>query len=100
DHLRVPQSYPTRRSSDLRTSFLTHEFAPQIAFVQAHILPMRRPSGIEEPNLAFKMWWNHRAYVGLHGRLVGLSRQGGRGDRHKRSEEHTSELQSLRHLVC
>src|SRR5471030_3509354 len=30
----------------------------------------------------------------------GRMRRSRAGDRHRRSEEHTSELQSLRHLVC
>src|SRR5205814_10156098 len=41
-----------------------------------------------------------RAHVSPDGRASGGGRLGLRARRYGRSEEHTSELQSLRHLVC
>src|SRR5471030_3425615 len=35
-----------------------------------------------------------------HRALSGIQSHCGAGEKHARSEEHTSELQSLRHLVC
>src|SRR5205814_8093284 len=67
-------SFPTRRSSDLlNVSVRTQE--PAAFFYSRLIMPKKGP-GI--PGLAYIF----------------------EGDLAERSEEHTSELQSLRHLVC
>src|SRR5438045_7771330 len=47
----------------------------------------------------FRSWWDAGAIVETKPRAVLIAN--GPGDQHRaRSEEHTSELQSLRHLVC
>src|SRR5437899_3908363 len=65
-----------------------------------HSFPTRRSSDL---NFFAIIWGTHRFWSELEGWLYEL---GGWLDEHKtvgvflRSEEHTSELQSLRHLVC
>src|SRR5205814_8904757 len=93
-------SFPTRRSSDLTIAAMNLYENPPVAFLpqQAHGLPGRlgfSPAPGRWPN---------------DSRLAPAQRMGtdlaclrdtcGAGVLVTRSEEHTSELQSLRHLVC
>src|SRR5262245_62273731 len=77
--------FPTRRSSDLETE--GHRGQGDV---------LRRGTGIQERQ--------HLPTLESHGDLgpleVGADQDDRRGIGQKRSEEHTSELQSLRHLVC
>src|SRR5262245_65188397 len=80
DHT-VLLSFPTRRSSDLRIPGAAHEL-------------MIGPFGDLHGN---------RAIAETHCAALDVDDDGSAGiaaDRALRSEEHTSELQSLRHLVC
>src|SRR5262249_61899213 len=70
---RVLHSFPTRRSSDLR------RFADRL---EGRQLSKRNEGRFVAPR---------RQSLGIHGKRAALDR---------RSEEHTSELQSLTNLVC
>src|SRR5205814_9985680 len=74
-------SFPTRRSSDLRTSrFITRSCGRTF-----RVWMSTKPSGWRITALCCA-WWTRSS--GRHSPWWA------------RSEEHTSELQSLRHLVC
>src|SRR5205814_9145021 len=90
---RAPPSFPTRRSSDLwQFHFLSHArsggnwtFNGQATGLGLADLLMGRVGRLEHGGpaiLPMDQW-----YAGLYAQDA-------------RSEEHTSELQSLRHLVC
>src|SRR5205814_9970767 len=89
-------SFPTRRSSDLISRRLDQPWRPAAGFWRNDI---RRPAV-----------WRCRPFSGVVGdfdrdgtqhplsnpkKVYSATQPGG-----ERSEEHTSELQSLRHLVC
>src|SRR5262245_62721747 len=74
-------SFPTRRSSDLVTT------APDF-FVPMALWPKIAPSSFKGLSLDVRGW----EWISTVGRLSAGATP--------RSEEHTSELQSLRHLVC
>src|SRR5690606_41517369 len=83
-------SFPTRRSSDLadqRHLRVVVDGAPQavadIVVVVVVVLVLHEPSASED---------HGRVVRGIHGRAVRVRR--------RRSEEHTSELQSRENLVC
>src|SRR5205814_10405441 len=86
---RALHSFPTRRSSDLegrdlRAGSLEHELCCEhVAGEAPHAETSVRSDGSED-------------------RAIRRERHGGDAARYlrERSEEHTSELQSLRHLVC
>src|SRR5205814_9199105 len=83
-------SFPTRRSSDLDG---VHRFHLEPG-------PAAPPGRVRRREIL-----DHHAFVpGLHRRVEHRARVGGadlaRDYVRPRSEEHTSELQSLRHLVC
>src|SRR5205814_5393467 len=69
--------------------------------------PLPAASNYREPSLALR---EHRAIgiepdrsgseVKARNRVLGHAAGGGAAPQRERSEEHTSELQSLRHLVC
>src|SRR5205814_9651415 len=77
-HPRALPSFPTRRSSDL----WRREWSESSSLVNADRLPYRR---------------SFRATAGASAAYAPAV---ARKLRRYRSEEHTSELQSLRHLVC
>src|SRR5205814_8224551 len=88
---RDPPPFPTRRSSDL----------PRVAHERPeHLLDVGAPHVIQAVDAG-----HERAPVALEQDLLGgedvdqAPLAGGR-EVAQRSEEHTSELQSLRHLVC
>src|SRR5205814_10724132 len=90
----IPSSIPTRRSSDLDERLLHRVVRNRVANLASHLV--RFANGINGV-LA-------RSVV-LEGAAEVLDRFGRIGKRSirpepARSEEHTSELQSLRHLVC
>src|SRR5205814_8700369 len=69
--------------------------ASRLAHAGASVSPRQRSTPLhprDERELRRRRPGLHRARRHLHGRLG--------SSRHGRSEEHTSELQSLRHLVC
>src|SRR5205814_8392215 len=89
-HLRYVPSFPTRRSSDLRTALVRSAVTAVATRSRADAArltdptsrrPTRRPKRRERPSLR-----NPPATFATAPST--------------RSEEHTSELQSLRHLVC
>src|SRR5205814_9551239 len=81
-------SFPTRRSSDLNATYYRHFHAWHHRYTQD---PER------DPELIFPKAKNRREYLT---ELSGLTFWWRRILDYPRSEEHTSELQSLRHLVC
>src|SRR5687767_15246369 len=85
--LHTPKStlFPTRRSSDLRAQQV-HE--GELVGAQAGLVVVDRPPTVRD----------HAVRVGVE---PGEDRgPAGRAQRVGRSEEHTSELQSLAYLVC
>src|SRR5205814_7506747 len=89
DH-RVLHSFPTRRSSDLSSEYVarsrarrsnTHRASADRCGQAGAASTSRRPLRNRERNAAAKSFDRNCAGA-------------------RRSEEHTSELQSLRHLVC
>src|SRR5262245_64730912 len=84
-HLDLP-SFPTRRSSDLVGSAMDIESVP--GGVGPALRRHRVRAGLSQEGLARQAGLSLRAIRDIE-----------RG-RVRRSEEHTSELQSLRHLVC
>src|SRR5205823_15058744 len=86
---RVLPSFPTRRSSDLRRGAVhgrrSKGFAPgdELRRRPPHLAPLR-PGRADQPRRGARQ----RSRVDLHDQAVA------------RSEEHTSELQSLAYLVC
>src|SRR5258705_9405197 len=86
-----PPSFPTRRSSDLYRPVSTSAFRWSIK--AGAFFP---PISLENTEIGWTSPWTLtpsaiNAWVGEELRTIGLE---------GRSEEHTSELQSLRHLVC
>src|SRR5262249_60889194 len=88
DHRDLP-SFPTRRSSDLS---VTTTWAPSAASLTAAARPMPLA-----PPVTSAM---RRASSRSGGASVSLYSSSGQYSMSKRSEEHTSELQSLTNLVC
>src|SRR5205814_8356894 len=80
-HHRHLHSFPTRRSSDLPSP---HDAADALAVAICHVHSMT-PA---------------RAMAGAASRLGAAATVVATTKATSRSEEHTSELQSLRHLVC
>src|SRR5262245_66670976 len=74
---RALHSFPTRRSSDLMAAY-QRAHSQWAALVAAY---EQRLAYIEAKQAATPAWWAKQEQLA-------------------RSEEHTSELQSLRHLVC
>src|SRR5205814_9228705 len=95
-----PHSFPTRRSSDLADAREQVRWFP--AMVSNHVMDLIErygadgstvPKALTDYVQARKFYdYNEHSRVGAkHGEFV---------TDEIRSEEHTSELQSLRHLVC
>src|SRR5205814_6269143 len=84
-HLRDQPSFPTRRSSDL--AFVVHAPALQGERIWDDTYLARDNPFIKSPLLILETF---RHYLFLDSFSA----------HYRRSEEHTSELQSLRHLVC
>src|SRR5205814_10168165 len=84
-------SFPTRRSSDLHTDDPTH---PETHKFTAELVPPRR-AGVAKRH-EFVPTTFSRQFSALNKPVLTIIP----GDSSGRSEEHTSELQSLRHLVC
>src|SRR5205814_9268082 len=78
-HSNVLHSFPTRRSSDLLCSSFLYLLSPFLNILVEHHEVVVTPQHIHEP-FVIRAWSAE--------------------DGDDRSEEHTSELQSLRHLVC
>src|SRR5205823_12534956 len=99
-HLLVPHSFPTRRSSDLGIAIAIWPRVHRAAAYPVRRLQLPgpehpRPFGPEIPLIIVggtASGERRRAEVG--------GRRLPRRDRGGRSEEHTSELQSLAYLVC
>src|SRR5205814_2543347 len=92
-HLPLP-SFPTRRSSDLTA---TGQHCPEGWTL--YQLPGPQLKGVMDPGSAeasYYDWVDQFDTFGL-GKNVPIATGNGND---ARSEEHTSELQSLRHLVC
>src|SRR5205814_10049809 len=89
-------SFPTRRSSDL--------LPVKMAFMPWRVLDMRRVVGkLNRSHFDIvHIHWASYGVLGLASRIPYIVHCHGGDVRHRlqRSEEHTSELQSLRHLVC
>src|SRR5262245_63270999 len=83
-YTRALLSFPTRRSSDLG----------QVRDGEAHVLDDDRRSALPDAPHRGEEPLPHPPEPGLQ---LGVTAELGR---QSRSEEHTSELQSLRHLVC
>src|SRR5204862_869563 len=86
--LPVPHSFPTRRSSDLAR--------PQSLGLRDQALPEREDAAGRD---RFRPPGSPLADV-AHGSAPSGGKPGGRNRSRPRSEEHTSELQSRRDLVC
>src|SRR5205814_9125140 len=93
-HHRPPHSFPTRRSSDLNPSSIDIDSRGRVWVCEGanyRVSPhMNKPWGVQRQG---------------GDRILILEDTDGDGRADKetvfyRSEEHTSELQSLRHLVC
>src|SRR5690606_41517560 len=90
---RVPHSFPTRRSSDLGIArhAVKHDLHPRRRFPARRVQHMRRqPSTchFHSPLPVSAAYTSPVRPAGEH------------GCKRKRSEEHTSELQSRENLVC
>src|SRR5262249_61268174 len=86
-----PHSFPTRRSSDLRHhGELAHHRIAQV-------LRRRLLRAVEQLVAIDDL--QHAALVGAVAEIDAVALRAGR-DRAVRSEEHTSELQSLTNIVC
>src|SRR5205814_10441272 len=83
-------SFPTRRSSDL----VTFQFGEQADETELDFAGRRGTHRDQREPLLVR----HRLVGRGEARIA--QRRGGAGHDRPRSEEHTSELQSLRHLVC
>src|SRR5205814_10092040 len=97
-HLNLP-SFPTRRSSDLDT---LRQIDPLTGEVRAGNEDLSRVPIYPKTHYVMPQAQRDRAIVGIQEELEWwkkeLEKQGKFVE--ARSEEHTSELQSLRHLVC
>src|SRR5690606_40593957 len=89
-YLRCLHSFPTRRSSDLYVSGLAFAPAAMGTSEKCALLDIVRLEGGE--GIVFKRL--DSTYE------AGRPSSGGNALKHKRSEEHTSELQSRENLVC
>src|SRR5205814_9344609 len=95
-----PLSFPTRRSSDLYASDLElpEWMRSREQFMQTvlagRIATLREKIATHRPRAVVFYFWKSRQHVEAvaGGEFLPLIPE--------RSEEHTSELQSLRHLVC
>src|SRR5205814_9777474 len=91
-------SFPTRRSSDLFSSIPIVMAAKQCLMAMAAIV-RKTHSDTAVLNVALPspipptLWWWHGSSTACPANVFTKSAP-------VRSEEHTSELQSLRHLVC
>src|SRR5205814_7218466 len=92
---RALHSFPTRRSSDLNTACDANRFNPNGGVY----MPMLRLTVMTMPKWIGLMptAWTSGSNSGVRMRIAA---GGSRKLPMIRSEEHTSELQSLRHLVC
>src|SRR5437899_4280970 len=88
DDLRNLHSFPTRRSSDLFDVAL-EERATELASEALREVRDHLATAVQE---------NGDLRMKLDALALEVARR--EGELHTRSEEHTSELQSLRHLVC
>src|SRR5205814_8541297 len=100
DARRAPPSFPTRRSSDLRPPPM-----PKRILVAGQPVTIRSIGKSECGNaFGWYHWGKQEAqlYCGLTGSNLAVValHELTHAIHHLRSEEHTSELQSLRHLVC
>src|SRR5205814_7327842 len=91
-------SFPTRRSSDLQTL---------VAFFHARERDAQLPGSLLDSSVVLRLVKQlHVQLIELEVGCAGVAQpcvpplQQLHGKRAHRSEEHTSELQSLRHLVC
>src|SRR5205814_9550317 len=89
-HPHLP-SFPTRRSSDLHE---VGDFAERCREKKCPRNPLPSRPSPHEPDVRL------RRIVERGGASLPLTPSLSLGERGQRSEEHTSELQSLRHLVC
>src|SRR5205823_15078441 len=87
DPHRALPSFPTRRSSDLLSSAAMRRAAARVARRRGSSMTIRRPA-------------SHASSSSASGTRVVLPAPGGACSTRPRSEEHTSELQSLAYLVC
>src|SRR5262249_60051269 len=85
-----PPSFPTRRSSDLPA----HPISPSVATTSGRARGAPHRSA-DRPHTRRRASWIRPTLRARHGTTRGCVR-----DRSDRSEEHTSELQSLTNLVC
>src|SRR5438045_6124454 len=92
-HARQPHSFPTRRSSDLRPPRDSGPVSPKARFPSA-LAPAIMTPGESGGDLSMII----RAWVLSVGAVLAVGTLP--AGEPPRSEEHTSELQSLRHLVC
>src|SRR5205814_7371541 len=88
-------SFPTRRSSDLEGGFFVNLF---LADAETGRVKRRLVKSTQNNNYESLRFINSAGSFSPDGRYFALAAK--RKDRDDRSEEHTSELQSLRHLVC
>src|SRR5205823_4527127 len=89
-------SFPTRRSSDLETGVHAYHFAPGQRIFQCSEFPDHLGGQIEDANRHVD---RHRIAVWVDAETPVLGAKL-RHELEHRSEEHTSELQSLAYLVC
>src|SRR5690606_39314336 len=93
EHLRELPSFPTRRSSDLRAPIRLINLLDQAAGVERAIRRL-----LEGPDLTKEAAAERLPCLG--GRVPHRRAAGRDGRSVRRSEEHTSELQSRENLVC
>src|SRR5205814_4834740 len=97
-HHRHPHAFPTRRSSDLPRSNTGQDHADKAAALLTKAVAM-------QPDFA-EAWSDlgqaRKALLDDAGAFLAFRKsvELSPGNAVSRSEEHTSELQSLRHLVC
>src|SRR5262245_63292358 len=84
-HSATPETYPLS----------LHDALPISGLGAPDLVRSRQPDGPAQPSFAQR----ELRHLGMATAYVDLGRPGGAGVE-ARSEEHTSELQSLRHLVC
>src|SRR5205814_8269138 len=94
---RTYPSFPTRRSSDLILNI--HFLHDCSTVVCDYNIPHARDKHLVHPSRAYSRPDNLCNYLSGH-YVASLGIPSSRPGSALRSEEHTSELQSLRHIVC
>src|SRR5205823_14565807 len=94
----LPPSFPTRRSSDLWDSSRDYNASGELERIEATLLAIN--SADDERNPPELGVLEREMKRVKHGRIFLIPASADTAGHGTRSEEHTSELQSLAYLVC